>query len=53
MNLEIFKTDSGVRMSSREIAEITGKPHNDLLKESYKSYGAHMGKNDWEKFPSR
>ena len=32
MNLEIFKTDSEVRMSSREIAEITGKPHNDLLK---------------------
>lgn len=32
MNLEIFKTDEEVRMSSREIAEITGKPHNDLLK---------------------
>lgn len=32
MNLEIFKTEDEVRMSSREIAELTGKPHNDLLK---------------------
>ena len=32
MNLEIFKAEDEVRMSSREIAELTGKPHNDLLK---------------------
>lgn len=32
MNLEIFKSGDEVKMSSREIAELTGKPHNDLLK---------------------
>lgn len=40
MNLEVFKSNDEVKMSSREIAEIT------------KSYGTCLGKNDWEKFPS-
>lgn len=34
MNLEIFKADSGeVRMSSREIAELTGKRHDNVVRD--------------------
>lgn len=33
MNLEIFKTGDEVKMSSREIADLTGKRHDNVVRD--------------------